>query len=142
MNIQGGPKGLNPEIFFHLETKIKLIFFSKFFVVISLCHIQSLVEKIRLISYFKKYLIEKLVMIMCYFLPTFHPSLILLIMILRFSSGGSQCLTLPLPFTCLCECSALIPCDPTGLQPGSSVYRIFQARTLEWVAISFSKGSS
>ena len=26
--------------------------------------------------------------------------------------------------------------------PGSSVYEIFQARTLEWVAVSFSKGSS
>ena len=26
--------------------------------------------------------------------------------------------------------------------PGSSVYRIFQARMLEWVAISFSRGSS
>ena len=27
-------------------------------------------------------------------------------------------------------------------QPGSSVHRIFQARTLEWVAIPFSRGSS
>ena len=26
--------------------------------------------------------------------------------------------------------------------PGSSVHRIFQARILEWVAISFSKGSA
>ena len=26
--------------------------------------------------------------------------------------------------------------------PGSSVHRIFQARVLEWVAISFSRGSS
>ena len=34
-------------------------------------------------------------------------------------------------------------CDPVdcGL-PGSSVHRILQARTLEWVAISFSRGSS
>ena len=34
-------------------------------------------------------------------------------------------------------------CDPVdcGL-PGSSIHRIFQARILEWVAISFSKGSS
>ena len=34
-------------------------------------------------------------------------------------------------------------CDPVdcGL-PGSSVLRIFQARILEWVAISFSRGSS
>ena len=27
-------------------------------------------------------------------------------------------------------------------QPGSSVHRIFQARIMEWVAISFSRGSS
>ena len=31
-------------------------------------------------------------------------------------------------------------CDPTdGSPPGSSVHRILQARTLEWVATSFSK---
>ena len=34
-------------------------------------------------------------------------------------------------------------CNPTDCsQPGSSVHGIFQARTLEWVAISFSRGSS
>ena len=34
-------------------------------------------------------------------------------------------------------------CDPMDCsQPGSSVCGIFQARTLEWVAISFSRGSS
>ena len=34
-------------------------------------------------------------------------------------------------------------CDPMGCSlPGSSVYGIFQARVLEWVAISFSRGSS
>ena len=34
-------------------------------------------------------------------------------------------------------------CDPMDLSlPGSSVYGIFQARVLEWVAISFSRGSS
>ena len=34
-------------------------------------------------------------------------------------------------------------CDPTDCSlPGSSVHGIFQARVLEWVAISFSKGSS
>ena len=37
----------------------------------------------------------------------------------------------------------LILCDPTDCSlPGSSVHGIFQARVLEWVAISFSKGSS
>ena len=34
-------------------------------------------------------------------------------------------------------------CNPMDCSlPGSSVYGIFQARTLEWVAISFSRGSS
>ena len=34
-------------------------------------------------------------------------------------------------------------CDPMGCSPsGSSVHEIFQARILEWVAISFSRGSS
>ena len=34
-------------------------------------------------------------------------------------------------------------CDPMGYSlPGSSVHGIFQARVLEWVAISFSRGSS
>ena len=39
--------------------------------------------------------------------------------------------------------SCLTLCDPMdcGL-PGSSVHGIFQARVLEWVAISFSRGSS
>ena len=34
-------------------------------------------------------------------------------------------------------------CDPMDCNPpGSSVHEIFQARILEWVAISFSRGSS
>ena len=34
-------------------------------------------------------------------------------------------------------------CDPKDCSlPGSSIYGIFQARILEWVAISFSRGSS
>ena len=34
-------------------------------------------------------------------------------------------------------------CDPMSCSPpGSSVHRIFQARILEWIAISFSRGSS
>ena len=36
-----------------------------------------------------------------------------------------------------------ILCDPVDCSlPGSSVHGVFQARVLEWVAISFSKGSS
>ena len=39
--------------------------------------------------------------------------------------------------------SCLTPCDPMDLSLlGSSVHRILQARILEWVAISFSRGSS
>ena len=39
--------------------------------------------------------------------------------------------------SCLTLCDS-VDCSP----PGSSVRRIFQARILEWVAISFSRGSS
>ena len=39
--------------------------------------------------------------------------------------------------------SCLILCDPMDCHlPGSFIYGIFQARVLEWVAISFSRGSS
>ena len=39
--------------------------------------------------------------------------------------------------------SCLTLCDPVDYSlPGSSVHGIFQARVLEWVAISFSRGSS
>ena len=39
--------------------------------------------------------------------------------------------------------SCPILCDPMDYSlPGSSVHGIFQARVLEWVAISFSRGSS
>ena len=39
--------------------------------------------------------------------------------------------------------SCLTLCDPMDCSlPGSSVHGIFQARVLEWTAISFSRGSS
>ena len=39
--------------------------------------------------------------------------------------------------------SSLLLCDPVEcIPPGSSVHGIFQARILEWIAISFSKRSS
>ena len=39
--------------------------------------------------------------------------------------------------------SCPILCDPMDCRlPGSSVHGIFQARILEWVAISYSRGSS
>ena len=43
------------------------------------------------------------------------------------------------------EVAQLCPtlCDPMDCSlPGSSIHRIFQARILEWIAISFSRGSS
>ena len=44
---------------------------------------------------------------------------------------------------CLVVQSCLILCDPVDCSPpGSSVHGILQARTLEWVAIPFSRGSS
>ena len=47
----------------------------------------------------------------------------------------------------MCECSiaqsCLALCDPMDYgPPSSSVHGIFQARILEWVAISYSRGSS
>ena len=43
---------------------------------------------------------------------------------------------------CLVTQLSLTLCDPTDCSlPGSSVHGIFQARILEWVAISFSIGT-
>ena len=47
--------------------------------------------------------------------------------------------------TCVCSVTQLCPtlCDPMDCSPsGSTVHGISQARILEWVAISFSRGSS
>ena len=54
-----------------------------------------------------------------------------------------QCFLLLLPSS-VCACSVLgTLCNPTDCgPPGTSVHGILQARILEWVAISFSKGSS
>ena len=42
-----------------------------------------------------------------------------------------------------CAQSCLTLCDPMNCSPpGSSIHGIFQARILEWVAISYSRGSS
>ena len=44
---------------------------------------------------------------------------------------------------CMCAPSCLTLCDPMNRSPpGSSVHEIFQARILEWVAISYSRGAS
>ena len=50
-----------------------------------------------------------------------------------------------LQMCCFCSLakSCLIPCNSIGCSPpGSSAHGAFQARILEWVAISFSRGSS
>ena len=44
-------------------------------------------------------------------------------------------------YVCAQSCPALCPTMDCSL-PGSSLYGIFQARILEWVAISFCRGSS
>ena len=62
----------------------------------------------------------------------------------------SALLTMPKPLTVYKERkesevaqSCLTVCDPTDWSlPGSSIHGIFQARILEWVAISFSRRSS
>ena len=45
---------------------------------------------------------------------------------------------------CVLSCSVVSDsCDPMDCSPpGPSVHGIFQPRVLEWVAISFSRGSS
>ena len=59
-------------------------------------------------------------------------------------SSRTQILTLPFNVSCLLShFSRVRLCDPMDCSPpGSSVHGILQARTLEWVAISSSKGSS
>ena len=50
--------------------------------------------------------------------------------------------SMPGPY-CLLPQSCPTLCDPVDYSPpGSSVHGIFQARILEWVAISYSRGSS
>ena len=52
------------------------------------------------------------------------------------------CISFPLCVRCV-STSCLTLCDPMGCSPpGSSVQGISQARILEWVAISYSRGSS
>ena len=53
--------------------------------------------------------------------------------------GGSQCWLDPTLALLLSHVSRVRLCDPVdGGPPGSPVPEILQARTLEWVAISFS----
>ena len=69
-----------------------------------------------------------------------------------FASGGQStgvsASASVLPMNAVLCCAKLLQscptlCDPMDCSPsGSSVHRILQARILEWVAISFSRGSS
>ena len=67
---------------------------------------------------------------------------------MRHSTLKSQDMTAEGSFqntACVCSVTQSCPtlCDPTDCSlPGSSVHRIFQARILEQVAISYSRGSS
>ena len=54
----------------------------------------------------------------------------------------SLCCTIYCCCCCLVTNSCPTLCDPMDCLPGLSVHGIFQARILEWVAISFSRGSS
>ena len=61
---------------------------------------------------------------------------------LMVSNGNSHC-TVPLMKTSIAVVQSLCPtlCDPMDYSPpGSSVHGVYQARILEWVATSFSKG--
>ena len=62
-------------------------------------------------------------------------------------AGGEQCRSMPCCWGNACCClvaqSCLTLCDPMDCSPpGISVHRISQARILEWVVISSSRGSS
>ena len=55
----------------------------------------------------------------------------------------TQCICLFFIRLCVCAQSCWTLCNSMDCSPpGSSVHGIFQARILEWVAISFSRGSS
>ena len=67
-------------------------------------------------------------------------------MILQSLLGSCLPRSAPL-LVCVHVCSVALSCptlcDPMDYSPpGSSVHGIFQARTLEWIAVSFSRGSS
>ena len=55
---------------------------------------------------------------------------------------SSVCFMQILIMLCIAQSCPILFCDPMDYcPPGSSVHGIFQARILEWVAISFSRGS-
>ena len=63
----------------------------------------------------------------------FHPAFITFIIILKIIAySGCMCVLIAQSYPTLCN---PIDCSP----PGPSIHGILQARTVEWVAISFSK---
>ena len=78
----------------------------------------------------------------------------LVVLVILHSNSMSGLITKPLPSYdvtfdnfphCRSKAKSVVPtlCDPMDRSlPRSSIHRIFQARVLEWVAISFSRGSS
>ena len=61
----------------------------------------------------------------------------------RWASGLLSCKLGIIVHACVLNCWLVFDCDPMDCSwPGSSVHGISQARILEWVAISFSWGSS
>ena len=68
----------------------------------------------------------------------------LMCILLRTVLGTKPALSISF-FYCVCLFTqlCLTLCDPMDCSsPGSSVHGIFQTRVLEWVAISYSRGSS
>ena len=68
-----------------------------------------------------------------------------ILQMLFYCIAGSRISKMEYSCVCVCVCVQLCPalCNHKDCSPsGSSVHRIFQARVLEWVAISFSKESS
>ena len=69
------------------------------------------------------------------------PNIILWIRFQHVNFEKTQAFSLQVPSEVAQSCPTL--CNPMDCSPpGSSVHGIFQARILEWVAISFSRGSS
>ena len=61
----------------------------------------------------------------------------------KYTSWSRWVGVLTLWYEVISSAKSLQSCDPMDCSPpGSSVHEIFQARKLEWVAISFSRGSS
>ena len=71
----------------------------------------------------------------CLLLFRLNKGILLERFVAKSASGGSCCYLVTKPCLTLCD---PMDCSP----PGSSVHRVFQTRILEWVAISFSRGSS